>query len=261
MTLEERLRTTLARRADRVELSSDAWDRIRARAEAAPNPPRRVLALAMAAALVLVVATMWSLRPGSGPETPVLTDDGAATSTTVAPATTTTTTTTSTAPTTTVPAATCSASGLSPEPVARPELPPAVDRVRRALVAAAVACHHEALAGAAGSPFTFSYGVSADPATFWRNAEDAGERPLWQLVQVLQLSFEVVPGPSPAEDIYVWPAVAAGDPGDDRWAEVAEAGLYTAAELDAMRRGGSGYLGYRAGITAAGEWTFFVAGD
>lgn len=269
MTLEERLRVTLARRAEQVPLSSDAWDQIVARTDAAPTPARRVVALAMAmamaATLVLVLATTtWLLRPGPGPEVPVLTDDGTATSTTVAPTTTSTnptTTTTSTTPTTTAPAATCSASGLSPEPVARPELPPAVDQARRALVAAAVACDYERLAGTAGSPFTFSYGDSADPATFWRDAEDGGDRPLWQLAQVLQLSFEVVAGPNPAEDIYVWPAVAAGDPGDDAWAEVAEAGLYTAAELDAMRTGGSGYLGYRAGITAAGEWIFFVAGD
>lgn len=94
MTLDERLRATLARRAEQVELSGDAWDRIRARTEPPPRPPRRLLALGLAAAaLALVLATTWLLDQGPGREVPVMTDGG--TSTTAAP-----TSTTTTAPTT-----------------------------------------------------------------------------------------------------------------------------------------------------------------
>ncbi|MDP9019846.1 MAG: hypothetical protein M3N25_03425 [Actinomycetota bacterium] len=99
MNVEERLRTTLARRAEQVELSSDAWDRIRARTQHPPRRPRRVLALAMATAVVaMVLAATWLLADGPGPEVPVTTDEG--TSTTQAP------TTTTESPTTTTPATT-----------------------------------------------------------------------------------------------------------------------------------------------------------
>jgi hypothetical protein len=32
-------------------------------------------------------------------------------------------------------------------------------------------------------------------------------------------------------------------------------------QIERIRRGGSGYLGYRIGITPTGDWQFFVAGD
>jgi hypothetical protein len=37
--------------------------------------------------------------------------------------------------------------------------------------------------------------------------------------------------------------------------------LYTQAQIDAMRRAGVGYLGFRVGITPAGDWQYFIAGD
>lgn len=96
MTLEQRLRTTLARRAEQVELSSDAWERIQARTEPPPPPPRRVVALALATAvLAMVMAATWFLGVGPGPEVPVTTDDGSSTTTT-GPTTTTSAPTTST---------------------------------------------------------------------------------------------------------------------------------------------------------------------
>lgn len=42
---------------------------------------------------------------------------------------------------------------------------------------------------------------------------------------------------------------------------LSDAGLYTEEELDLMRRGGGGYLGYRVSITADGDWILPVAGD
>lgn len=113
MNVEERLRTTLARRAEQVELSSDAWDRIRARTQHPPRPPRRVLALAMATAVVaMVLAATWLLADGPGPEVPVTTDEG--TSTTQAP---TTTTPATTGPTTTAPTSSTTQAAAGGEPV------------------------------------------------------------------------------------------------------------------------------------------------
>lgn len=263
MTLEERLRATLARRAEHVELSDSAWDRISARTQPARRAPREGSVVALAAAvLMLVLAGVFLLRPGPGSEVPVMTDEGSSTTATTTPTTTTTTAPPTTTSTTTAVAA-CSAGELPPEPVPRPDLPSPVDKLRRALIAAAVSCDYEALSARAtsgGGPFTFSYGDSTDPAGFWRRAEAEGERPLWHLVQVLQLSSDIVERSAPEADIHVWPSVAAKE-SDAGWSEVADAGLFTDAELDAMREGGSGYLGYRVGITAEGDWLFFVAGD
>ena len=36
---------------------------------------------------------------------------------------------------------------------------------------------------------------------------------------------------------------------------------YPRAHIERMRRGGSGYLGYRVEITPRGDWRYFVAGD
>ncbi len=38
-------------------------------------------------------------------------------------------------------------------------------------------------------------------------------------------------------------------------------GIYRPGEIAAMKRGGSGYLGHRIGVTSRGDWMFFVAGD
>nr|MDP9453961.1 hypothetical protein [Actinomycetota bacterium] len=66
-------------------------------------------------------------------------------------------------------------------------------------------------------------------------------------------------GGSEAAPTYLWPAAATGD--EDDWSAISEAGLYSEEELEAMQRAGSGYLGYRLGITAEGDWLFLVAGD
>jgi hypothetical protein len=57
---------------------------------------------------------------------------------------------------------------------------------------------------------------------------------------------------------YVWPSAYLVDADEAAWAAVA--GLYTAEEIETMRDYG-GFIGWRVGITEAGEWRFFVAGD
>jgi hypothetical protein len=57
---------------------------------------------------------------------------------------------------------------------------------------------------------------------------------------------------------WVWPTAYTDSPTDADWQALE--GLYPQAQLDSMRQSGS-FLGYRVGITPAGDWTFFVAGD
>jgi hypothetical protein len=65
-----------------------------------------------------------------------------------------------------------------------------------------------------------------------------------------------------SETLYVWPAAFARD----TWDEITDEEmadlltLYTQEELDEIAGFGS-YAGWRTGITAEGDWVFFVAGD
>ncbi len=161
----------------------------------------------------------------------------------------------------TPPARLCSASGMSAEP--RRGLPAAVARMRAEIVEAAAACDYarlEELAEGGGSRFTFSFGGGDDAAGYWRASEEGGGEPLRRLVGVLNQSHATVARADPPQ--FVWPSAFAyedwGDvPPQDR-AALAE--LYSNEELRHFQQFGS-YLGHRVGITAAGDWLFFVAGD
>ena len=154
----------------------------------------------------------------------------------------------------------CSAANYPADPTAVQDLPGPVTEMRRSIVAAATACDFERLAelARAGS-FTHSFGDGGDPAAFWRKAEADGE-PLARLVQFLNRPFAT----RPAGDVtqYVWPRAYAYE----SWAAVpAEAReelrpIYGTEDFKRFERFGS-YNGYRIGITAGGDWIFFVAGD
>lgn len=122
----------------------------------------------------------------------------------------------------------------------RPELPAGVADMRRAIWEAAVACDVEtleqlALGGTRG--FTYSFGEDGAPARYWTRHEEEGAQPLLQLAQLLageSATIETQFRADVYETVHVWPAGFAEE---------------------------DGYLGLRVGITADGEWVFFVAGD
>ncbi|WP_223756309.1 hypothetical protein [Myxococcus sp. RHSTA-1-4] len=139
--------------------------------------------------------------------------------------------------------AACSAGTLSAKThIPIPPPPPAVERMRRAIITAAVACDYAALGALAnenGQGLRFSFNGGKDPVAFWRKAEAEGEPVLARMVQVLNL-----PGAKQG-DLYFWPAVHV-----------------TNAENDwKAKDGGTGYLGLRLGITSKGDWQLAVAGD
>jgi hypothetical protein len=131
------------------------------------------------------------------------------------------------------PAAACSASEMSPMPVAQ-TLPTAVAATRQQIIEAAVACDYEALAALAtsGAGF-FAYGddPAGDPGAYWRSLEAGGGVPLRLMVVTLNL---------PAE-----PAAVGG----------IEGAYYLWSD------GEGGATGYRIGISAEGEWLFFLGDD
>lgn len=153
----------------------------------------------------------------------------------------------------------CSAAALPTEP-SRQDLPVPVAEMRRSILAAATACDFERLADLARTgSFTHSFGADGDPAAFWRRAEEDGE-PLAALVHFLNQPF----ASRPAGDVvqYLWPRAYVYE----SWAAVpAEARdelrpIYGTEDFKRFERFGS-YSGYRVGITAEGDWVFFVSGD
>lgn len=116
MSIEDRVRETLRRQAEAVDLSPDAWDRIEERARPAGRPPWPVLALGAVAAVLVVVAVAVSLRSGDGDAHQVAAD-GSSTTVDDEP------TTTTMAPTTTAPpatTATTTAPTVAPPPTSEP---------------------------------------------------------------------------------------------------------------------------------------------
>ncbi len=146
----------------------------------------------------------------------------------------------------------CSASTLEAEPPPQPGLPEAVAATRAAVVRAAVACDYAALDSLAADGFTYSFGNGASPGEFWRDAEAEDGQPLRYLVQTLAL-----PWFRPDSSLYIWPSVFTDEPTEEDWAVLE--GIYSADEIAAYRE--IGFIGWRAGITPDGEWSFFVAGD
>jgi hypothetical protein len=106
-----------------------------------------------------------------------------------------------------------------------------------------------ALADRAGFEYTFGGPVPGGPAAYWRQIEET-ERPLEALTQILRMPYTLSRG------VFVWPF--AYDKTDDELTE------YEREVLAPLGDGGAfadGYLGWRAGVTPDGRWTFFVAGD
>lgn len=163
----------------------------------------------------------------------------------------------------------CSAAGLTPE-LRDQEIPPAVEETRALLAELAVACDLEELAAlAAADQTTISYGLPDDAAAYWEQVEDEGDPALRMLRVLLETDPFVQTFESADMTIATWPALAALDPNVPEHADrmegaiedVVATGLYTREEVDEILSHGSGWLGWRVGITDDGTWAFFVAGD
>jgi hypothetical protein len=175
----------------------------------------------------------------------------------------------------------CSASRLSPD-LPSEDLPDPVASMRSRIAEAARACDFdglERLALAGDSSFSFSFGgEDGPPGGYWRELEAQGGAPLAFLVRVLTVRHGTTelpppegdpgatsrPTPAASRTLYVWPAAATKEvPTDQDWAEIES--IYPRDQVARMKQDtakfGIGYLGWRAGITAPGDWIYFIEGD
>lgn len=140
-------------------------------------------------------------------------------------------------------------------------LPEAVKAKRAAILEAAQAGDHQAVAALAAENFSYTFGgqVEGGPAAYWRRAEESGEDPLGTLVAILQLPYTQT---GVGKDIiYMWPFAYDRDVSTLTPEEREQLlSFATEEELKSWEKFG-GYVGYRAGITQDGAWVSFVAGD
>jgi hypothetical protein len=138
--------------------------------------------------------------------------------------------------------------------------------IRAGVIDAAVACDFGTLVGLAVDGFTTDFGGGGSEA--FEEWEVQGEGKLGILLKLFATDYAVQTFEGDAAEalgsttLYVWPAAFARDSWDqitdEEMADLLT--LYTPEELDEIAGFGS-YAGWRTGITAEGDWVFFVAGD
>ncbi len=160
----------------------------------------------------------------------------------------------------------CPAAPLAGEVVAQPDLPPPVASMRQAIIEAALRCDVERLVDLAlegGPDFIYSFGGSMPLPR--RELLDA-----WQtqssldvtfLVRILNVPWGTVMYADQENLTYVWPSAFGDNPTEDDWAALEAAGLVTPEQRAEMEELFGGWAFERVGITADGNWTFFVGGD
>ncbi|CAN5846045.1 hypothetical protein BH23ACT12_BH23ACT12_16620 [soil metagenome] len=142
----------------------------------------------------------------------------------------------------------CSAAGVEVEVPESPDLPNEVLSIRNEIIQTALRCDYDALQELAMRPTgSFQYskieesaGPEATPAQFWREREQAGERVLASLVEILVTDPEIQPvtdpegpGTGPADSYFNFPGAAV-------------------AEEEQQ---------YQTSITSRGDWIFFLKTD
>ncbi|HSI97251.1 MAG TPA: hypothetical protein VK926_02730 [Gaiellaceae bacterium] len=136
-------------------------------------------------------------------------------------------------------------------------LPAAVDETRATLLAAAESADYEALRPFLSPAFSYTFGgpVEGGPIAYWGELErTTDERPLERLAAILKMPYVLTRG------VYAWPWAYTVEGERDLSAHEREL-LAPLGDPAALFAGGSGYLGWRAGIEPDGTWLFFLAGD
>jgi hypothetical protein len=142
----------------------------------------------------------------------------------------------------------CSAAGLDVEVPEAPNMPAEVLSIRNEIIQTALRCDYDALQELAMRPTgSFQYsrieesaGSEAKPAEYWREREQAGERTLASLVEILITDPEVQPVTEPE---------GPGSGSEDSYYNFPGANVPEGVEQ------------YETSITSRGDWIFFLKTD
>lgn len=145
-------------------------------------------------------------------------------------------------------AAQCSAAGLDVDVPEAPNMPNEVLSIRNEIIQTAMRCDYDALQELAMRPTgSFQYsrikesaGSEAKPAEYWREREQAGERTLASLVEILITNPEVQPVTEPE---------GPGTGSDDSYYNFPGETVPEVLER------------YQTSITSRGDWIFFLKTD
>jgi hypothetical protein len=132
------------------------------------------------------------------------------------------------------------------------------------IVLAAEACDSDALVALAEDSETELLSGTKTPEQVFALPEDDAKHYRTLVALLANTRGEVVGelvGDATGDETMVWPRVATEEfaDSDEAWQEVVDAGLLTAAEAEAQRA--DGYRGMRIGMTLAGDWLYYSAGD
>lgn len=156
--------------------------------------------------------------------------------------------------------ASCSGGLYYPSTYPRDDLPEPVVQTLAKIMLFGSRCWFDDLEDVGGDDLTASFG-GARPSEYWTQAEGAGERPMYVLMKLLDMPHGTIE--TEEGTLYVWPSAHAHQ---GSWETMpkedvdALRSLYSEADLQGFADFG-GYIGYRVGISADGDWSFFVAGD
>lgn len=141
-----------------------------------------------------------------------------------------------------------------PDPVLLADgLPEATSARASEVLELAAACDRDGLAALAEQDQTFlSFGVVTPEEAF--AGPEGAERAA--AITILLTLFE--PGQEAPDAPYRWPGAVETE---DDWTLLVDSGLYTQDEVELLRGSGMGYIGWRVGVDASGQWSFLVAGD
>jgi hypothetical protein len=134
-------------------------------------------------------------------------------------------------------------------------LPPAVQKMRLAIIDAAIHCKPmqlEKLALPGRRHFDFSFNGEKKPGAFWAQREKTGHRTLGKFVTTLHLPY--------AHDghVFIWPSAYGKNPQDKDWDALRE--IYAERDCVLFQSYG-GFTGMRLAIADDGDWIYGIEGD
>lgn len=137
-------------------------------------------------------------------------------------------------------------------------LPPLVEAKRQAIYAAALSRSYDNLNKETSEDFHYSFGGEYEEGFvgYLKLAESNEGKSVFDVIPILlRLPYAM------RDNLYTWPSVFTIEPSKWTMEDIRMMKTFlTEEQIEGYRQYG-GYIFYRLGITAEGDWTFYLAGD